>query len=208
VQRMKREAEGAGSIPNKETFVLTLAKALPKNREHIIFYAKPIQPGRELCFICATYNLPTVKGKHVWRQLLREVILGLEEFDFIMRVVRADACGANSCCIRDKCNILGKNIIPAVLLQKFGLDGNFKIAFRHPTTVGPAFFVSDPPHALKRVGCALENRELLYDGRVMKMEMLFDVSINEAQGKKGLVADRKLKWTDFHGNNYDKMNVH
>jgi hypothetical protein len=209
VEKMKREADGIGNIADKDTFASTLAEALPKNREHIVFYAKSIKPGRELCFICATFNLPTVKAKNVWRQL-REVIFGLEEFDFIVRVVTADACGANSCCLRDKCKIRAKNIISAELLQKFGLDGNFKMAFRHPTTLGLIFFVSDPPHALKRVSCALENRELVNEGSTMKMEMLFDawVAINEAQGENNLVANRKIKFTDFHGTNYDKMNVH
>jgi hypothetical protein len=65
----------------------------------------------------------------------------------------------------------GKSFIPADVLRKHELDGDFPIAFAHPVTSTPIFFIADPPHALKKVGSPLEHQALEWDGFTMSKKM-------------------------------------
>ncbi len=68
------------------------------------------------------------------------------------------------------------------------------------------FVISDPPHVIKRVGSALENRELIFENHMMTMDMLYDlfVAINTAQGSTTLSATLKLTVGHFFGNNFSR----
>jgi hypothetical protein len=191
------------------TFEESLADALVLNKEHMVYYAKSLQPGCPLCFICAAYNLPSVKSHAVAAEAF-EVILHLEEFGFIVRALTSDAAASNTAFLRDKCDVKASDLIPVEHLQKFELDGNFNVGFKNPLTDDVVVFViSDPPHVIKRVGSALENRELIFDNHMMTMDMLYDVfvAINTAQGSTTLSATLKLTVGHFFGNNFSKMNV-
>jgi hypothetical protein len=77
------------------TFEENLADALVLNREHMVYYAKSLKPGCPLCFLCATYNLPSVK-LHAVEEEAFEVILHLEEFGFIIWVLTSNAAASNT----------------------------------------------------------------------------------------------------------------
>ena len=53
-------------------------------------------------------------------------------------------------CVQSKLDMRASEFIPADVLEKHGLDGNFNVAFKHSTDDKSIFFISDPSHAIKR----------------------------------------------------------
>jgi hypothetical protein len=55
----------SAAIKDERSFEERMSKALIPNREHLVYYAKSMKPGVDLCFICAAYNLATVQAHHI-----------------------------------------------------------------------------------------------------------------------------------------------
>jgi hypothetical protein len=198
----------SAAIKDERTFEERMSAALIPNREHLVYYAKSMKPGVDLCFICAAYNLGTVQAHHIAHQAW-DTILVLAHNDFVVRVLTADGAQSNVSYFLSKCKKKASDFIPAHILQKHNLDGDFPVAFEHPVTGTPIFYIADPPHALKKVGSSLEHRVLQYDGIPMSKEMLFSVyeAMNVHSGEGSLMANLKLKDGDFKGNQWNAMNV-
>lgn len=47
------------ALATDKEYEIAMAELLPLNKEHMVFYARATQPGC-LCFVCATYNTPTI----------------------------------------------------------------------------------------------------------------------------------------------------
>jgi hypothetical protein len=73
----------------QDTFESTLGEALTTNKEHLVYYAKSLKPGVDLCFIIAAYNLPSTQAHHISGHVY-ECILLLEENNFNVRILCAD----------------------------------------------------------------------------------------------------------------------
>jgi hypothetical protein len=206
-QYVKKVSAAANTI-DERSFEDCMAEALAPNREHMVYYAKSMKPGVDLCFICAAYNLATVRAHHISSQLW-ETLQVLGHNGFVVRVVTGDGAQSNVSYFQSKCTIKAKSFIPADVLRKHKLDGDFPIAFAHPVTTTPIFFIADPPHALKKVGSSLEHRVLEWDGFTMSKKMLQDIydATNAYGGTGSLMPNIKLKDSDFEGNNFLAMNV-
>jgi hypothetical protein len=63
----------------------------------------------------------------------------------------------------DESNIPASSFILKDVLESFGLEGDYLIAFRHPVTKKIVFVIADPPHCLKRVRAALKNRDMEFE---------------------------------------------
>jgi hypothetical protein len=46
----------SAAIKDERTFEERMSEALVPNREHLVYYAKSMKAGVDLCFICAAYN--------------------------------------------------------------------------------------------------------------------------------------------------------
>jgi hypothetical protein len=128
---------------------------------------------------------------------------------FTACVLVSDAASANSTYFKSMSCIKASELIDAELLEEVGLTGNFMIAARHCVTKVPLFIISDPPHCLKRITNAMENRDLTFGIKACNMDMLRVVyrSILDNQGDVTLARSTKLTIDHFHGNNWSKMNV-
>jgi hypothetical protein len=82
-------------------------------------------------------------------------VLGHNSFN--VRIITADGAQSNVSYFNSKCNIKAHSFTPADVLAKCNLDGKFPMAFAHPVTGAPVFFISDPPHGLKKAMSSLEN---------------------------------------------------
>jgi hypothetical protein len=133
----------------------SMAEQLPLNKEHMVFYARAVKPGISLCFICAAYNLMTIVAADVWNQV-KEVMHALIEENFNVRFITGDIASSNASYFWDESNIQASSFIPKDVLESFGLEGDYLIAFRHSVTKKIVFVIADPPHCLKQVGAALK----------------------------------------------------
>ncbi len=193
----------------EEEYETSMAEQLPLNKEHMVFYARAVKPGVSLCFICAAYNLTTIVAADV-RNQVNEVMRALIEEHFNVRFITGDMASRNASYFRDESNIPASSFIPKDVRESCGLEGDYLIAFRHPVTKKIVFVIADPPHCLKRVGAALENRDMEFENHPVKISMLHDVfiTINDVQGGvSALQYFRKLKERHFKGNNFDAMSV-
>jgi hypothetical protein len=208
VQKLSNASVSDSAPKDDQAWAASMSEAFTPNREHLVYYAKAIQHGVDLCFIAAAYNLPSVQAFHLSDQI-DDITSTLEENDLITRIITTDNAQANESCVRSKLDMKASEFIPADVLEKHGLDGDFNVAFKHPTNDKSIFFVSDPPHALKKVGSALEHRELYWDGCPMTMTMLYEVweSINSQQGVGTLTAYCKFTMDHYFGSRWKAMNV-
>ena len=192
----------------QDTFESSLGEALTMNKEHLVYYAKALKPGVDLCFIIAAYNVPSTQAHQISSHVY-ENILVLEENNFNVRVLCADNAQCNESYFHSKGSMKASEFIPQEVLNKHGLSGDFIMALQHPVNLQPIFIISDPPHALKKVGSSLEHRGLHWEGSEMTMKMLFDVheAINAHQGEGCLSANPKFGVSDFFGNRFLAMNV-
>jgi hypothetical protein len=131
----------SAAIKDERTFEERMSEALVPNREHLVYYAKSMKAGVDLCFICAAYNLGTVQAHNISTQIW-ETILVLEQNDFIVRVMTADGAQSNVSYFLSKCKKKASEFIPAHILRKHNLDGDFPVAFEHPVTRTPIFYIS------------------------------------------------------------------
>jgi hypothetical protein len=67
---VRKLSDASVSAPkDDQAWAASLSEAFTPNREHLVYYAKAIQHGVDLCFIAAAYNLPSVKAFHLSDQI-------------------------------------------------------------------------------------------------------------------------------------------
>jgi hypothetical protein len=72
-----KKVSDAANTKDERSFEDRMDEALAPNREHLVYYAKSMKPGVDLCFICAAYNLATVRAHHILSQLWETIqVLG------------------------------------------------------------------------------------------------------------------------------------
>ena len=75
-------------------FQESVQDALFENSEHLVYYAKALEPGMNLCFVVAAYNVPTsTKAKMV--KYDNEIITKIYRSDFLVTETTADNAAAN-----------------------------------------------------------------------------------------------------------------
>ena len=186
---------------SEENFAASMSESLPLNAEHMVYYARAVEPGVNLCFICAAYNMNSIRAANIHLQM-EDVMVTLHEHGFNVRFVTCDHASSNASWMKSKCTLSANSFIPSDVLDTFGLDGEFDMAFRHPVSGKFVFVIADPPHCLKRVGSALENRQMQFGDEPITMTMLHDVfvAINKKQGNDvSLRYFRKLSEATFQG---------
>ena len=164
------------------------------------------------------YNLPTIKASDVIAEV-DEVIRALAHHGFNVRAIVSDSASCNQAFARCLTTIPAKQFISGDIVdggeEKRSLDGDFLIAYPHYLTGEPIFLIDDPPHVLKRVGSAMENKKLTWgmcateDLQPMSMALLKDVyqTISKFNGPFTLRSAKKLSLDHFEGTNYSKMKV-
>jgi hypothetical protein len=195
-----------------ESASTTLADNLVQTREHFVVYATALHPGNKLCFIAAAYNLCSIKSHNV-DQILNDVTIGLYGFGWKVRTVCGDGATSNTTFFRSACDIPVRRFIPEAVLDQYGVDKDFKVAYSHPITDEPIFVVEDPPHAIKKGANSLRNRKMFFGCFApINIEILKNIwlDIDEVEGGDftNVSPETKFKLEHFDALNHEKMRVY
>jgi hypothetical protein len=209
----------ASDQSNQDDILEQMASTLTQNTEHHVFYATSMDPRFNIQFICGKYNQPSIRTSDLHLQI-DEVTLALANWGFNVRCLASDSASTNQSFQKQKCYIPASRYIPEDVLEggegKRSLDGSFCVAFNNWISDEPIFVVDDPPHVLKRVGSAMENKKLRWGdhddpAKLQPMSMdLFERVYNIHQAHNGelcLRKARKLTTDHFKGTDYSKMKV-
>ena len=190
---LKAKSEG------KNIFKDSLLESHELNREHFVCYVRSPVPGVDVAFIAGAWNFPVCSSKDLDR-VLPELIYGLYDYCFEVRALTCDNAQSNEGFLKHNATRKVSEFLPGPWIEEYGIDGSFLIGMDHPITRNAIFYISDPPHCVKRLAAAVRNRNLQYERCPMTSKLLFDVwqAVEFANGcDASLMAEHKFKITDF-----------